>query len=111
MGANLDEACLDGANLARADMTRIRARGVSIGPMERHDANGKPVGATWPASLIAARLAEADLSGANLRSANLTGADLTRANLRGAILIDARVAFAKFERANLTLAQLPPNFV
>jgi Pentapeptide repeats (8 copies) len=80
-GVDLDGAWLERIDLAGADLRRAALRGVNLrGANLRH-----------------ANLERADLSGADL-----TGADLSSAVLKEAVLVDANVATAVLEGADLT---------
>jgi serine/threonine protein kinase len=80
MDANLEEANLEGVQLARADLTR--------------------------ANLKSANLVQSDLEGTTLETADLVGANLGRANLQGANLNNAYLEGADLIRANLSNANL-----
>jgi DMSO/TMAO reductase YedYZ molybdopterin-dependent catalytic subunit len=77
--SDLRGACLDGADLRRANLTRCRFEG--------------------------ATLAGADLRGADLEGATFAGADLTGADLRGAAL-SATKFFEKDQEGRITAAKI-----
>jgi uncharacterized protein YjbI with pentapeptide repeats len=80
MDANLEEANLEGVEIARANLKS--------------------------ANLKSANLVQSDLEGTNLETADLIGANLGRANLQGANLNNSYLEGADFIRANLANANL-----
>lgn len=88
--ADLEGGDFSGAVLRRADMTDVKALGVSF---QGADLRG--------ADLSYARLSGADLSGADLRGATLTLADLRGADLSGADLTGAFAPGTQFFGARL----------
>jgi len=114
--ANLRDADLHGAYLARADLRGAYLRGADLRGADLYGANLRGAnlrgadlrGANlrgadlYGADLRGADLHGANLHGANLRSANLYGADLRSANLRSANLRSANLRSAHLSGANLT---------
>lgn len=99
-GANLAKADfsgarLDGASLCGANLTRARFFGASMSAADLNRAN-----------LVKANLSQSDLAGVNLNAADLSHAFLIKANLSGASLIEARLDGANFGQASLFRANM-----
>lgn len=100
-GAKLEEALLDGADLANATLTGAN---FSSAHLEKADLTGgvKAQGANFlSASLQGADLRGAQLQFADLSSASMQGVMLNFAQLQGAVLRDADLEAASLQRAKL----------
>ncbi|MFQ5914720.1 MAG: pentapeptide repeat-containing protein [Nitrospinota bacterium] len=103
-------AILDGADLRRANLFKIKLRGAGL---RRADLEGAILGEAslekadlFRANLEGANLGEAKLEGADLFGANLKGANFFRADLEGAFLWGANLKGANLGGANLKGANL-----
>lgn len=114
-GADLSQAWFTGADLARADLTNVRAVATVLErarlPQARlHKLRGTLVDAQGAdlqgADLSLASLTASDLRGADLRGANLKGASLQHTDLRNADLRGANLAGAVLRNADLRGAKL-----
>lgn len=114
-GADLRDADLAGANLAKADFSGARLGGASLcgANLTRARCFGTELaGADLNrATLVKANLSQADLAGANLNAADLSQAFLIKANLSGASLIEARLEGANLGQASLFRANLTRAFL
>jgi uncharacterized protein YjbI with pentapeptide repeats len=88
IGAQLEEALLEGSQLGFAQLVSAGLRGANLSNANLHGAD----------------LSHASLAGANLTGANLAGANLTRANLTGANLAQAKLQGARVSRNALAQA-------
>jgi uncharacterized protein YjbI with pentapeptide repeats len=100
MDANLEEANLEGVELARADLTRANLKSANLVQSDLEGTNLET------ADLVGANLGRANLQGANLNNSYLEGADLIRANLANANLEGADLMRADLVRATLEGADL-----
>lgn len=103
-------ASLQGAHLARADLTGARLRGAVLSSADLRGTHLAGADLTQ-ADLRGANLAKADLLGASLVGADMTGADLrgadlSRTDLTGAVLANARLCGARLVRARLHRTEL-----
>jgi uncharacterized protein YjbI with pentapeptide repeats len=89
-GANLVNADLKGAGLARVNLKGADLRGADLSR----------------ASLVSANLTDANLTGANLSGAILSSAVLTSTNFKGANLTNANLVSAKLSEADFTDANM-----
>jgi uncharacterized protein YjbI with pentapeptide repeats len=114
-GADLRDADLAGANLAKADFSGARLGGASLfgANLTRARFFGTELaGADLNrATLVKANLSQADLAGANLNAAELGQAFLIKANLSGASLVEARLEGANLGQASLFRANLTRAFL
>lgn len=93
--ANLNDACLEGADLSDSVFQYANLRGANLKGTSLYEAD-----------LSSATLIDADLEGANLAYAHLDYANLIDANLKKATLCKARLAYADLKGANLGKADL-----
>jgi uncharacterized protein YjbI with pentapeptide repeats len=109
-GADLDDAILEGANLAGADLDDANLAGANLAGANLAEASlaetiltgANLAGANLAeASLATVQLAGANLAGANLAEAILVGANLAGANLEGASLAGVNLGGANLVEANL----------
>ncbi|HKI01852.1 MAG TPA: pentapeptide repeat-containing protein [Thermoanaerobaculia bacterium] len=115
LGADLEEARLEGSRLPEADLRDAALAGSHLASADLEEAQlqGADLGGAdlFRVNLRGARLAGANLQNADLSNADLEGADLTRARLQGARLVGANLRgavlrYAQLQGANLSRTDL-----